>query len=468
MKIPKPVILSGKEVLPIIEGGKGIAVTNGETAGAFAAAGAVGTFSGVLPDRCDSNGNYISNIYDYSTTRLQRFSQALQYSIEGAVTQAKIAHEKSGGSGRIFMNMLWEAGGAQEVIEGVLKGAKGLVHGIVCGAGMPFKLAEIASQYKTWYYPIVSSSRAFRILWMRAYSKTADYLGGVVYEDPWLAGGHNGLTNAEKPDDPQSPYHRIRELRTFMNSVGLEKTPIVIAGGVWSLDEWQDYIDNPEIGEVAFQFGTRPMLTKESPISQDWKNLLRTLNKGDVGLNKFSPTGFWSSAIKNDFLKDLYARSERQIAYKNEPEGDYTEALPTGGKSSPVIYVCREDLQKANEFIAQGFTKIVRTPDETVVFLTKENAKKVRLTQSQCIGCISQCAFSNWTTRNEERSTGRLPDPRSYCIQKNLIEVAHGGDVQKHLAFSGHHGWRFAQDPLFQDGKEPSIKELVETIMQGK
>ncbi len=468
MKIPKPVILSGREVLPIIEGGKGVAVTNGQTAGAFAAAGAVGTFSGVLPDRYDADGQYMKNIYDYSTTRLERFRKAVQYSIEGAIEQAKIAHEKSGGSGRIFMNMLWEAGGAQEAIKGVLEGAKGLVHGIVCGAGMPFKLGEIASHYQTWYYPIVSSSRAFRILWTRSYSKVADYLGGVVYEDPWLAGGHNGLSNAEDPDEPQNPYHRIRELRTFMNSVGLEKTPIIIAGGVWSLDEWQDYIDNPEIGEVAFQFGTRPMLTKESPISQAWRDLLRSLNKGDIGLNRFSPTGFWSSAIKNNFLKDLYERSKRQIAYKDEQDDDHPEALPTGGKSSPVIYVSYDDRKKADDFIAQGFTKIVRTPDQTVVFLTKENAKKIRLTQSQCVGCISQCAFSNWTTRNEQHSTGKLPDPRSYCIQKNLVEVAHGGDVQKYLAFSGHHGWRFAQDPLFQDGKEPSIKELIEAIMQGR
>ena len=55
--------------------------------------------------------------------------------------------------------------------------------------------------------------------------------------------------------------------------------------------EWTDWIDNPELGPVAFQFGTRPLVTQESPISDVWKRKLLTLNEGDVSLNRFSPTG---------------------------------------------------------------------------------------------------------------------------------------------------------------------------------
>ncbi len=45
-----PLIISGREVLPLVEGGKGISVSNGESSGAWAAAGGVGTFSGVNAD----------------------------------------------------------------------------------------------------------------------------------------------------------------------------------------------------------------------------------------------------------------------------------------------------------------------------------------------------------------------------------------------------------------------------------
>ena len=102
----KPVIISGKEVLPIIEGGKGIAVSTGRSAGAFAAAGAVGTFSGVNADRYDADGNRIPEIY-HGKTRREKHDELVAMGIEGGIAQAKIAYEVSGGDGRIHMNVLW-------------------------------------------------------------------------------------------------------------------------------------------------------------------------------------------------------------------------------------------------------------------------------------------------------------------------------------------------------------------------
>ena len=103
------------------------------------------------------------------------------------------------------MNVLWEMAAAERVLHGVLEGARGLIHGVTCGAGMPYRIAEISARYGVYYYPIVSSARAFRALWKRAYHKFCDWLGGVVYEDPWLAGGHNGITNSEDPERPEPP-----------------------------------------------------------------------------------------------------------------------------------------------------------------------------------------------------------------------------------------------------------------------
>ena len=71
--------------------------------------------------------------------------------------------------------------------------------GVTCGAGMPYKLSEIAASYGVNYLPIISSARAFSALWKRAYHKAAEWLAAVVYEDPWLAGGHNGLSQRRGP-----------------------------------------------------------------------------------------------------------------------------------------------------------------------------------------------------------------------------------------------------------------------------
>lgn len=460
----KPVVISGREVLPIVEGGKGVAVTNGRSAGAFAAAGAVGTFSGVNADSYDEHGNFLPYVYK-GKTRRERHEELIEMSIQGGIIQAKMAHELSSGQGRIHMNVLWEMGGAERVLHGVLEGARGLIHGITCGAGMPYRLGDIAARYEVYYHPIISSARAFRALWLRAYHKTRDWLGSVVYEDPWLAGGHNGLSNSENPEEPQDPYPRIVELRKYMNEVGLHDTPIIMAGGAWHLKEWESWLENPEVGPVAFQFGTRPLLTRESPISDAWKHKLMTLKKGDVFLNHFSPTGFYSSAVRNAFIEELDARSHRQMPYQSALEGDFTESFAIGARKR-IVYLRPEDKAHAEAYVAQGFTEAMRTPDSTLVFVTPEKANEILVDQIDCMGCLSHCRFSNWKD-HDDFTTGKKADPRSFCIQKTLQNIAHSEDVEGQLMFSGHNAYRFASDPFYANGFIPTVKQLVDRIMTG-
>jgi hypothetical protein len=60
----------------------------------------------------------------------------------------KKAFEIAGGKGAININVLWEMGGAQRVLHGVLERTRGMVAGVTCGAGMPYKLSEIAASYE--------------------------------------------------------------------------------------------------------------------------------------------------------------------------------------------------------------------------------------------------------------------------------------------------------------------------------
>ena len=466
MKSLNAVLMSGKEVLPVIEGGKGIAVSSGQSSGAWAAAGGVATFSGVNADSYDENGELIPQIY-HGRTRRERHDELVAYGIAGGIAQAQIAHELSNGQGAIHMNVLWEMGGAERILHGVLEGAKGLINGITCGAGMPYRVAQIAADYKVHYYPIISSARAFRALWKRAYHKFADWLGGVVYEDPWLAGGHNGLSNSEDPLKPEDPYPRVAALRKIMNEMGLHNTPIIMAGGVWHIEDWEHWLDNPEIGPIAFQFGTRPLLTKESPISDAWKAKLGTLKKGDVFLNRFSPTGFWSSAVSNDFLDELKARSDRQVAFSNEPVGAHTAAFSMGPRKREV-FLTAEDKENADKWVAAGFDQVMKTPDSTMIFVAKDKMQEIRKDQVDCMGCLSHCSFSNWA-ETESGNTGRKADPRSFCIQKTLQDVIHSdSNVNNNLMFAGHAAYRFATDPFYENGFIPTVKELVDRIMTGK
>ncbi len=465
MRFLQSMSLSGADVWPLVEGGKGVAVSNGRSCGAWAAAGGVGTFSGVNPDVFDDNGEYVPLVYQ-GKTRIERHEELIDYSIRGGVCQARIAHDMRRGEGRVHVNVLWEMGSCERVLEGILSGARGLIHGVTCGAGMPYRLAEIAARYQVYYYPIVSSGRAFNALWKRAYHKTAEWLGAVVYEDPWRAGGHNGLSNSENPEDPGDPYPRVLELRNIMRKVGMGDVPIVMAGGVWHLRDWKDWIDNKELGPIAFQFGTRPLLTKESPIPQAWKRRLMELIRGDVLLQRFSPTGFYSSAVRNAFIRELEERNDREVAFADFPDADrgLVEGIPLNARR--FVYISADDLKRVQSWQADGFSTAMKTPDNTLIFVTPDKAREIKRDQVDCMGCLSHCRFSNWKDR-DDYTTGRLPDPRSFCIQKTLQDIAHGGDIEYNLMFAGHNVYRFKTDPFYSNGFVPTVRQLVDRIRSG-
>ncbi len=461
----KPIIYGGKEVWPLVEGGKGVSATNHASSGAWAAAGGIGTVSAVNADSYDENGDVIPQVY-HGRTRGERHEELIRYAVDGAVEQVRRAHDISGGKGAVNINVLWEMGGAQQILEEVLEKTPGMVTGVTCGAGMPYKLSEIAARHNVYYLPIVSSARAFRALWKRAYSKVPELLGAVVYEDPWLAGGHNGLSNAEDPTKPEDPYPRVKALRDTMRAEGIsDDVPIVMAGGVWYLRDWNDWIDNPELGQIVFQFGTRPLLTQESPIPQAWKDHLTKIPEGGVLLHKFSPTGFYSSAVINPFLRDLQARSERQIAYSSEEVGDHKVQLDVGVKGKN-FWVTPGDLMRAREWDARGFSAALKTPDNTLVFVTPEDRDIIRKDQADCMGCLSHCGFSSWKD-HDNYSTGYLADPRSFCIQKGLQNIAHGTDIENNLMFAGHMAYEFGRDPFYSNGFVPTVKQLVDRILTG-
>src|SRR3546814_7920533 len=88
----KPIRYAGKEMLPLIEGGKGVAVSNHASSGAWAAAGGIGTISAVNADSYDPTGKIIPQIY-HELSRRGRHAELVQYAIDGAVEQVKRSEE---------------------------------------------------------------------------------------------------------------------------------------------------------------------------------------------------------------------------------------------------------------------------------------------------------------------------------------------------------------------------------------
>ena len=182
-------------------------------------------------------------------------------------------------------------------------------------------------------------------------------------------------------------------------------------------------------------------------------------------LHKFSPTGFYSSAVRNRFLRELEGRSHRQVPYSKVEAGEHTVRLDVGVKGKN-FWVTPADLNRARGWAGEGFTEGLRTPDDTIVFVSPAERDVIRQDQADCMGCLSHCGFSSWKD-HDDYTTGRLADPRSFCIQKTLQDIAHGGPIGDNLMFAGHAAYRFRQDPFYSNNFTPTVGQLVERILTG-
>src|SRR3546814_11697606 len=109
-----------------------LSATNHASSGAWAAAGGIGTVSAVNADSYDPEGKIIPQVY-HALTRRDRHEELIQYAIDGASEQVRRAYDITGGKGAININVLWEMGGAQRILHGVLDRTKGMVAGVTCG-----------------------------------------------------------------------------------------------------------------------------------------------------------------------------------------------------------------------------------------------------------------------------------------------------------------------------------------------
>ena len=189
-------------------------------------------------------------------------------------------------------------------------------------------------------------------------------------------------------------------------------------------------------------------------------------------LNRFSPTGFYSSAVNNGFIQELRERNERQVAYTTEVIGEHVAEFGVGPRKR-VVYLTPADLEHARGWEAQGFTEALRTPDSTLIFVTPEKAQRDPRRSGRLHGLPQPVPLLQLGAAGAGLlAPASRPDPRSFCIQKTLQDIAHDSDdaaaLERNLMFSGHNAFRFAKDPFYSNGFIPTVKQLVERILTGR
>lgn len=280
--------LAGKALpVPILQGGMGVGVSLGGLAGAVAACGGMG---------CISTADAGYREPDFARDPAAANCRAL-------AAEVQKAKRLSNGRGLVAVNaMVATQNYAQAVATAVQAGADA----VISGAGLPLELPALVAPGSAAIAPIVSSSRAARLLlrrWADKYGRCPDF---VVLEG-CEAGGHLGFDETELENSrcqtlEQALPALLAELRPYEERFQ-RQIPVFVAGGVYTGADIARYV---QLGAAGAQLATRFITTYECDASQGYKDVLLHARHEDLRIIH-SPVGMPARALNTPLVQKLAA-----------------------------------------------------------------------------------------------------------------------------------------------------------------
>jgi hypothetical protein len=189
------------------------------------------------------------------------------------------------------------------------------------------------------------------------------------------------------------------------------------------------------------------------------------LEEGDVLLHRFSPTGFYSSAVRNPFLRELEARSHRQIAFTKEELGDHRFQLDVGIGTKKNYWVTRNDLLQARTWFAEGFHGGAEDPGRDLGLRRADEKIVIRKDQAIAWAASANALSRPGRTMRRIRPAGSPTRAASASRRRCRTSPMAADRPQPHVR--GHSAFRFRTDPFYSNGFVPTVKQLVERIQTG-
>jgi len=286
-KIPKLKIGNLEAKIPIIQGGMAVGISLSGLASAVANAGGIGVIGTAGIGMLES---------DFA----KNFSEANKRALRKVIRKAKKMTR-----GIIGVNIMVALSDFYNMVKIAVEEKADL---IFMGAGLPLRGLEMLvpdklKKVKTKVVPIVSSSRAAKIIfqyWKKNYNHVPD---AVVVEGP-LAGGHLGF----KKEQINNPDFTLEKILPEVISVikpyedEFDKgIPIIAAGGIYTGADIYKYI---KLGAQGVQMATRFVTTYECDASIKFKETYLKCKKDDLMIID-SPVGLPGRAVKNKFLEEV-------------------------------------------------------------------------------------------------------------------------------------------------------------------
>ena len=260
---------------PIIQGGMGVRVSGSRLASAVANEGCAGIIASVgLGLFEDASG---SEFVELNNNALR----------------SEIRKARSLSNGVIGVNVMVVLSNYEELVKVCVEEKVDL---IICGSGLPLDLPKKTEGSNIKLIPIVSSARAFNIIyrkWKQNYNKVPD---AVILEGP-MAGGHLGFSYDEIINEKALPLEQlVKELVEFVNTLE-ESIPVIAAGGIFDGNDIAKFL---KLGASGVQMATRFVCTTECDVHDDFKQAYITSKKEDIAIIN-SPVGLPGRVISNEF-----------------------------------------------------------------------------------------------------------------------------------------------------------------------
>ncbi|WP_457443201.1 NAD(P)H-dependent flavin oxidoreductase [Roseateles sp. P5_E4] len=300
----KPLLIRGRQLLPIVQGGMGVGISAHRLAGSVAAQGAWGTIASVdlrrhHPDLMARS----EGMRDSDENKKTVIQQANQEALAREIRQAR---EIAGGRGVLAVNVMRAVSDYAASVRTALQEG---VDALVVGAGLPLDLPELAQDHpNTALVPILSDARGVALLW-RKWERRQRIPSAIIIEHPGHAAGHLGAARVADLGDARFDFETVLPaVRQLIRDAGVEgQVPLIAAGGVRCCEDIQRL---QSLGADAAQLGTAFVATEECDAHPNFKQVL--VEARDEDLVEFtSVAGLPARAVMTPWLRKYLKAEER-------------------------------------------------------------------------------------------------------------------------------------------------------------
>jgi nitronate monooxygenase len=308
-----PLVIRGRPLAPIVQGGMGVGVSGHRLAGTVAAHGALGTLASV-----DLRRHHADLMAE--TGRSRDKAAIDRANLVALDREVRAALAIADGRGMVAVNIMRAV---SEYPAYVRQACESGAQALVVGAGLPLDLPDLTADFPDIaLIPILSDARGIGVV-LRKWLRRGRVPDAIVVEHPRYAGGHLGAAKVEDLADPRFDFGNvIPDARALFAELGIAPIPLIAAGGI---DSREKMLAAMALGASAVQLGTAFAVTEESAAHPEFKRILAEARPEDL-VEFVSVAGLPARAVKTPWLARYLAKLEKSAA-KAKPRAECTLAF---------------------------------------------------------------------------------------------------------------------------------------------